>query len=157
MEKLISAASDFFAAIFARFGFVGRPRRRTEIQRDLDLLERLRDLPEFGDESAAHAFLTNKVTIEVARLAGVQFKQPIQKGSVVLAFFIGTPFAYWAYWLSQDGFSWWSLIPGAVAAMMAMSIVGLIFFRDGPEEEAGGSGASHGSGESDSPTQASST
>jgi hypothetical protein len=135
MDKLVAAASDFFAAILARFGFIGRPRRRAGIVEDLDLLERLRDTPEYGPESAAHTFLANHITVEVAKLAGIKTRRPIQWGSVFLAFAIGAPFIYWAYWLNRDGFSWLGLVPSIVGGMMVIAIFGLIFANDEPQDE----------------------
>lgn len=75
METLIKAASDFLAAILSTLGFIGRPRRRAGIRDDLDLLERLRSSPDFGPESAPHRFLTERVTLEVARLSGVELSR----------------------------------------------------------------------------------
>lgn len=138
METLLKAASDFLAALLSTLGFVGRPRRRAGIREDLDLLDRLRGSPDFGPDSAPHRFLTGRVTLEVAKLSGVELshKKKIPWASVVVASIIGAPLAYWTFVLDQDGFRWLSVLPGAFAALMFIAVLGMLFDRDEPSEEA---------------------
>jgi hypothetical protein len=136
METLLKAASDFLAALLSTLGFVGRPRRRAGIRDDLDLLDRLRSSPDFGPDSAPHRFLTGRVTLEVAKLSGVELshKKKVPWASVVVASIIGAPLAYWTFVLDQDGFRWLSLLPGVFAALMFIAVLGMLFDRDEPEE-----------------------
>jgi hypothetical protein len=127
MGDLVNAVSEFLAAIFARFGFVGRQRRRVNIKEDLALLDALRESPAFGPQSAAASHLSAHIDNEVASYSGVEPKRKIEWGSVVTAFVCGIPAAYVTYRLNQGGFSWFSLIPGLIAAFMLIGGLGLLF------------------------------
>lgn len=134
METLVRSIADFFAAVLGLMGFVGKPRRRAGIRDDLALLTELSDHADFGRGSWPHQALMNRVALDVARLAGVPVKNRKRPWpSVVLALLIGGPLGYWTYTLNDDGFVWYSLFPGVVAAMMLISILGMLF----PSEEAG--------------------
>jgi len=128
MEMLVSAVSDFLAAVLSKLGFVGRTRRRAGIQDDLELLGRLRGAPEFGPDSAAHRFLVDHITLEVAKFAGVELKRTKRRDwvAVALALCIGLPLGYWTYKLNQDDFRWLSLIPGSVAGLMLVGALGTL-------------------------------
>jgi hypothetical protein len=141
MEALVNAASEFLAAIFARFGFVGRPRRRAAIRDELDLLAQIRESPDFGTSSKAHKFFSDHITSEIARYSGVELKRKrkIPWSSVVLALFIGLPLAYWTFKLNQDHFSWFSLLPGLLAALMLLAVLGMLFGDSSSSEEESGS------------------
>jgi hypothetical protein len=101
----------------------------------LDLLDRLRESDDYGPRSQAHRFLADHITLEVAKFAGVesQRKKPISWGAVVWALVIGLPAAYWTYTLDDDGFRWISVLPGTLALLMLVALIGLLFSR---EEEA---------------------
>jgi hypothetical protein len=135
MEALVNAISEFLAAIFARFGYVGRTRHRANIRDDLELLEQLRDSPAFGAESGAAQVLSEHINGQVARYSRVEQKQKIQWGSVAAAAIIGIPLGYWTYKLNQDGFLWWSLFPGTLSGLMLIAALGLLFNRDAPSDE----------------------
>jgi hypothetical protein len=135
MEALVNAVSEFLAAIFARFGFVGRQRRRVNIKEDLALLDALRESPEFGSDSTATTHLTTHINNEIARYAGFESKREIEWGSVATAFVFGIPAAYVTYKLNQDGFSWFSLIPGSIAAFMLIGGLGLLLNNKDSEEQ----------------------
>ena len=134
MEGLVKAVSDFLAAALRGLGFVGRPRRRAGIRDDLELLDRLRDSPDFGTESSAHRFLLEHITSEVAKLAGVESirKRKIPWASVAMALLIAAPLAYWTYKLNHDGFLWLSLFPGTVAGLMLVAVLGMLFGEEEP-------------------------
>jgi len=55
---------------------------------------------------------------------------------VIFAALIGGPLGYLTYTLNQNGFRWYSLFPGIVAALMGIAILGMIFASDeeAPEE-----------------------
>lgn len=137
MEALVNAASEFLAAIFARVGFVGRPRRRAAIRDELELLATIRESPDFGADSKAHKFFSDHITAEIARYSGVELrrKRKIPWSSVVLALLIGLPFAYWTYKLNEDHFSWFSLLPGLLAALMLLAVLGMLFGDSSSSEE----------------------
>ena len=128
MEGLVRSASEFLAALLNAVGLVGRPRRRSGIVADLDLLDRLRNDQDFGPDSSAHRFLRESVTREVARLAGVELerKKKISWKSFFTFLVIGLPLGYWTYALDRHGFHAISLIPGAAAAIMLLAALGTV-------------------------------
>lgn len=132
MEALINAVTEFLAAIFARFGYVGRPRRRQNIRDELALLDLIRDSPAYGAESQAAIYLSEHIAAEVARYSGVELhqKRKIAWRSVALAIVIGVPFGYWTFKLNQGGFSWLSLPTGAVAGFFLIGGLGILLTGD---------------------------
>lgn len=136
MEAIVNAISELFAAILGRFGHVGRARGRADIRRDLDLLEQLRESPEFGSDSQASGFLVSHITSEVARYSGHEPGRKRPWGSIALSLFIGLPLAHLAYSLSSDGFDWFSLLPGAAALLMFVAAIQL--FTDDKDSETEG-------------------
>lgn len=137
MEALVNAVSEFLAAIFARFGYVGRARRRANIRDELALLETLRGSASFGNESLAARHLTDHIDREVARYSGIEIegKRKIAWGTVATAAIFGFPAAFWTYMLNQDGFDWLSLLPGAVAVFMLIGGLGVLFSGDSEANE----------------------
>ena len=126
MESLIRAVGDFLAAVLGAVGFVGRPRRRANIRHDLELLRDLEATSrDFAPGTKPHQELTEHIAREVTTHSDLNQKQR-PWGSIVLALAIAVPLAYLAYKLSDDGFSWWSVIPGFVAVLMAISIAGML-------------------------------
>jgi hypothetical protein len=138
MADLVRAASDFLAALLSSIGFVGRPRRRAGIREDIELLGTLEAAPAFGPSSRAHRMMTEHITTEVAKLAGVELRRRRQVpwSSVFVAAAIGLPCAYWAYKLDQHDFAWLSVLPGAVALLMLLGILGMVTGSDDAAEEA---------------------
>lgn len=137
VEALVNAVSEFLAAIFARFGYVGRPRRRANIRDDLGLLDQIRDSPDFGADSRARRFLADHITAEVARYSGVDLKRKrkIPWGTVAVAMILGLPLTYLTYKLNQQGFSWFSLLPGAVAFFFVIGGLAVLFTGDDSEQQ----------------------
>ncbi|MFL5818262.1 MAG: hypothetical protein ACJ76L_11770 [Conexibacter sp.] len=137
METLVRAASDFLAAILARVGVVGRPRRRAAIRQDLELLRDLEATPELGRDTWAHQVLIGHIALEVAKYSGVELpRRRIPWGSVIFAALIGGPLGYLTYSINDDGFRWYSLFPGLIAGLMAIAILGMIFASDEEAPEA---------------------
>lgn len=133
VEGLLKAALDFLAAVLARLGFTGRPRRRAGIRQDLELLHELEKFPHLGPGTWAHQMLSGHIEFEIAKLAGIEFpRRNIPWGSVVLAAVVGFPLGYVTYVLNKDGFNWWSLIPGIVSGLMLFGLLGLLL---APEEK----------------------
>lgn len=127
MEALVNAVSEFLAAIFARLGYVGRTRRRASIRDEIGLLKMFRESPAFGIDSRAAQSLSEHITREVERYAGVEPKSKVEWGSVAAAAIIGIPLGYWTYKLNQGGFSWVSLFPGTVSVLMLIAVLGVAF------------------------------
>jgi hypothetical protein len=71
VEALVNSISEFLAALFARFGYVGRPRRRANLRDEIKLLDEIRDSPAFGAESDGARHLTDHIANELARYSGV--------------------------------------------------------------------------------------
>lgn len=138
VEKLLQAATDFLAAVLGTVGLMGRPRRRAGIVADLDLLDRIRDSDAFGASSRAHVFLVSHIELEVAKLAKAELtrKKKIPWGSIMFALIIGAPLAYLTYKLDQADFRWYSVFPGAIAGLMFVAVLGMVFDReDMPRED----------------------
>ena len=134
MEALVSAISDFIAAMLGVLGFVGRPRQRSGIREDLKLLEELRAHPDFGPESRAHGHLANHVSDQVDRFSGVRGERFAWR-TFILALLIGIPCGYWTYTIVKDGFELWSLLPGALAFFMLAGALGMVFGDSDDSEE----------------------
>ncbi len=145
MGELVNAASEFLAAIFARIGIVGRPRRRAAIRDEIQLLHEIRDSPDFGTESRAHRYLADHVTTEVARYSGIELKRKrnIPWGSVFLALAIGLPLGYWTYRLNDAHFSWFSVLPGSISALMLIAALGFLTGDSNAEEDQASSADAH--------------
>jgi hypothetical protein len=133
MEGLVRAIADFFAVLLSMVGFVGKARRRAHIRDDLQLITGLADHADFGRGSWPHQALMNRVALDVGRLAGVPMPgRKIPWRSAILALLIGVPCGYATYTMNGSGFNWWSLVPGTLAAVMAISFIGMLM---GPQEE----------------------
>src|SRR5688572_8126931 len=132
MEGLIKAVADVFAALLSTIGFVGRPRRRAHIRDEMQLVTELAEHPDFGRGSWPHQALMNRVALDVARLAGVRISgRKFPWSTAFWTLVIGGLFGYWTFKLNQDHFQWRSLVPGVVAALMAVSLFGMIV---GPQD-----------------------
>lgn len=135
MEALVNSISEVLAALFARFGYVGRPRRRANLRDEIKLLEELRESPAFGADTDSARYLTNHIANEVARYAGVLKKRKVPWGTVFLSAIIGLPFTYWTYTMVRDGFVWYSVFPGLVAAFFVIGGLGVLFTGDDSAED----------------------
>lgn len=139
MEALVNAVSEFLAAIFARFGYVGRARKRAHIREDLVLLDEIRKSDAYGPQSQTANHLHDHINREIADYSGIglQHKRKIPWGTVILSIPIGLAFAYWTYEIVDDGFSLLSLLPGSVAAFFLVGGLGVLFTGDNSEEDGG--------------------
>jgi len=134
MEALVSSISEFLAAIIARFGYVGRPRRRTNIRDELKLLDEIRSSQAFGVESESAHHLSSHISNEIARYSGVVRKRKVPWGTVIISAIIGLPALYLTFTLVQDGFVWYSIFPGLVAAFFVIGGLGVLFTGDDSEQ-----------------------
>ena len=73
-------------------------------------------------------------------MSGVELsrKKKIPWSGVVLALIIGAPLAYWTFTLDRNGFRWLSILPGTFAALMFIAVLGMLFDRDEPSDDAKG-------------------
>jgi len=132
---LVNSISEFLAALFARFGYVGRPRRRDNLREELALLEEIRESPAFGVDSESARFLTDHIANEVARYSGVLKKRKIPWGTVALSAVIGLPASYWTYTMVRDGFVWYAIFPGLIAGFFVVGGLAILFTGDDSSEE----------------------
>lgn len=137
MEALVNAVSEFLAAIFARFGYVGRTRRRAHIREDLTLLSEIRNSEAYGPQSQTASYLHDHINREVAHYSGIELKhkRKIPWGTVIVSIPIGLAFAYWTYKIVDDGFSLFSLPLGAVAAFFLIGGLSVLFTGDNSEKQ----------------------
>ncbi len=137
-EGIANAIVSLLAAAGTLVSVVSRTRRRrNEIRENLSLAEELEKNRILREHTPAVAWLHGKIVLDVAKLAGQPLgapKKPIPKGSVVFAGFIFLCFSTWTYWLNRDGFVWYSLVTGAIAASMAISILGMTTNREIPPD-----------------------
>jgi hypothetical protein len=137
MEALVNAVSEFLAAIFARFGYVGRSRRRAHIREDLGLLDEIRKSDAYGCQSQTATYLHDHINREVAAYSGIELKhkRKIPWGTVILSIPIGLAFAYWTYKIVDDGFSLFALLPGTGAAFFLVGGLAVLFTGDDSEKQ----------------------
>lgn len=135
MASLVNSISEFLAALFAKFGYVGRPRRRTNLREEITLLEEIRNSPAFGVESDSARFLTDHIATELARYSGVLRKRKIPWGTVGLSAIIGLPASYLTYTIVQDGFAWYAIAPGIVAAFFVVGGLAVLFTGDDSSDQ----------------------
>ncbi|GGS01587.1 hypothetical protein GCM10010269_45610 [Streptomyces humidus] len=137
-EGIANAVVSVLAAAGTLAGVTSRTRRRrNEIRENLSLAEELQKNTILRDHTPAVAWLHGKIALDVAKLSGQPIgapKKPIPKGSVVFATILLLAFGSWTYWLNRDGFVWYSLVTGALAASMAISILGMTTNREIPPD-----------------------
>lgn len=137
--SIIQAAIAAMTSLATLLGVVGRKRRlRAEIRDNLALLVALRTADAMKGEWQSIDWLEGRIAIDVARLAGVDLetspKKPIPWASLVFAIVTGTAFGFWTWYLDQNRFVWYSVFPGIVAFLMAVSILGMTTNRTDPEQ-----------------------
>lgn len=125
---MVKSIADFFTALLAAIGFVGRPRRRDGIHKDLQLLDELEKRGDhFGPDTWAHTALMHHIEGEVGQLSGLKLKErKIAWDSVILCVVVGVPLGYLTYRLNLNGFDIWSLLPGLISGFMLLGLLGMI-------------------------------
>lgn len=138
-EGIANAVVSVLAAAGTLAGVTSRQRRRrNEIKENLILAEELQKNTILREHTPAVAWLHGKIALDVAKLAGQPTGAPkkrIPKGGVAFAGFFLLGFGGWTYWLNRDGFVWYSLVTGALAASMLISIFGMTTNREIPSGE----------------------
>lgn len=137
MPALVNAISEFLAAIFAQFGYVGRTRKRAHIREDLVLLAQIREPDACGPQSEAVEDLHDHIKREIKDYSRttLKHKRKIPWGTVLLAIPLGLVFAYWTYKIVDDGFALFSLLPGTAAAFFLIGGLGVLFTGDDSEKQ----------------------
>ncbi|MGC5399322.1 hypothetical protein ACPXCP_26740 [Streptomyces sp. DT20] len=137
-EGIANAVVSVLAAAGTLAGVTSRTRRRrNEIKENLSLAEELQKNTILRDHTPAVAWLNGKIALDVAKLSGQPIgapKKPIPKGGVTFATTFLLIFGGWTYWLNRDGFVWYSLVTGALAASMLISILGMTTNREIPPD-----------------------
>lgn len=138
-EAIAKALLTVGAPLLALIGVGSRRRRlRNEIKDNLALVEEIEKHDLLRDHTLASGWLQGRIAIDVARLSGQQLgtaKAPVPKGSVALAAVSAVLFGAWTYWIDRDGFVWYAVFPGIVAALMLISIAGMLTNRELPPED----------------------
>lgn len=110
-----------------------RSRLRNEIRENLALVEEVQKHALLSDHTLSSAWLQGRIATDIARLTGQtggKKEKPIQKGSAGLALVLALAFGYWTWSIDRDGFVWYSVFPGTVSALMAISFWGHFVNRD---------------------------
>lgn len=117
-------------------GYIGTPRRREGVRKDLQLLKELEE-QKFGSNSQAHQLLTERINYEVASLC--RTKEPGRKipwSSVLVSVIFWGLLGYLTWWFNKDGFVWYSLFSGGAAAVMFIATLGMLFGSESNEDQA---------------------
>lgn len=140
-EAIARAGVTVGAPVAAIVGLGSRKRRlRGEIRENLALVEEIEKSEPLREFSLVSGWLHGRIALDVAKLTGQELdtgKKPIPWGGVVFATVLGLVSAAWTYWLVRDGFVWYSVIPGTVAALMALSVMGQVTGREKAPHEQG--------------------
>jgi hypothetical protein len=139
VETLFNTIGNALGAVLRALGYVGRPRLRAAIREDLELLHRLETVPDFERGTPIHGVMLAHIGSQILRLVGIPVvgeRKQVQWNSVFLGLVVGGPLAYGTYALSKNGFSWWSLLTGAIAFFFLVGGVwgGLFPGRHTPED-----------------------
>ena len=118
--------------------FSQNKRRRAEIRENLALLQELEQDELLKEHSPAALWLRGKITLDVAKLAGVPLgtqKKPVPKGSVAFCLLAFAGLSYWTYYINRNSFVWYSVISGVFAFLFAVSAWGMFLNREIPPSE----------------------
>jgi hypothetical protein len=111
----------------------GDRRLRSSINDNLDILDRLEKSSVGKQSPEVTAALQNRIAVETLRLARIKTrKKPVPWGTVVFLVIMIVPLGWWTYVLDRNGFSWWSLLPGAICALLIISFFGQFMNRELP-------------------------
>jgi hypothetical protein len=115
-----------------------RKRLRNEIKENLALVSEIEKHKVINEHTLAPGWLQGRITLDIARLSGINLrtpKRPVPKGTVVFVSIMVLIFGGWTYLLDVDDFVWYSIFPGAVAALLLFSVFGMFLNRQIPPEE----------------------
>lgn len=138
-QSIANAVTTIVTPLLAVMAIGGRRTRlRKEIRENLALIDEIETKPALNELAMGSAWMKGRVVVDLARLAGHELgtrKKPIEWGSVTLAAVLGMGFSLWTYFLNDDGFVWYSIFPGTVAALMFVAFAGMFMNRELPPDE----------------------
>lgn len=138
IPTLLKSAAAIITPLLALVGILGRRKRlRNEIREDLVLLGDLRKEELLVEHTPVLAWITAKIAIDTARLTRQPLgpkKKPIPWGSVIFAVLLAIASALWTLYLNRNGFEWYSVFPGTIAALFTISILGMTTNRRLPAD-----------------------
>ena len=141
VEAITKAALAIGTPLATLAGFGGRKRRlRSEIRDNLALAEQIEKSDAMQNFGFVTGWLHGRVALDVAKLTGQEVgtsKKPIPWGSIVTAAVLAAAFGYWAYRINLHGFVWYSVFPGIVGVLFAISIASMVTNREQSPEEQG--------------------
>ncbi|HEX4483316.1 MAG TPA: hypothetical protein VH081_05970 [Solirubrobacteraceae bacterium] len=135
MDGLVNAVSELIASVLRRIGVVGLTRRRNAITSDLELLDRLREAPDFGAASQSHQDMKTHVEAEIRAYTGARKEWRKREWfTIIFAALLGAGFGYAAYRANAVG--WWlaflAWIPAGLFGFTAL--FALVKGQDDPVE-----------------------
>jgi hypothetical protein len=138
-DAIAQAVVVVLTPLVSLIGYFSRRRRlRGEIRDNLSLLQELDKDDVLREQSPVSMWLRGKITIDVAKLSGQPLgtpKKPVPKGSVVFASLLCMGFSFWTYYINRDLFHWYSVFPGIIAVLLALSVFGMFIGRELPPSE----------------------
>lgn len=138
-DSIAQAAFSVVTPLITLITFFSRRKRlRNEIRENLSLLEELDKDNVLKEQTPASMWLRGKIVIDVAKLSGQPLgtlKKPVPKGSVIFAAVLCAGLSYLTYYIDRNGFVWYSVIPGVIAFLLAVSILGMFTDREIPSSE----------------------
>lgn len=134
VEGLVKAGLAVVLPILTAVGIGSRRSRlRNEIRENLALVEEVQRHALLNNHTLSSAWLQGRIATDIARLTGQtggKRKKPVQKSSAVVALVLALAFGYWTWSIDREGFVWYSVFPGTVSALMAISFWGHFVNRD---------------------------
>ncbi len=138
VTAVAQAVATIATPVGALAGYFSREKRlRNRIRDNYSLLQDLEKNDVLREHTPIPTWLNGKIAIDVARLSGQPLgtpKKPIPKGGLTLAATILIAFTAWTYYIVHNAFVWYSVFPGLVAALMAVSILGMFTDRELPPQ-----------------------
>lgn len=110
-----------------------RNRLRKEVAENLELLSAVEKDGQLSALALPSAWLRSRVTTDVARLTGTSLgreKKPLPVGGMIFAGLFALGFGFWTWWLVKDGFVWYSVFPGCLSFLSALSFWGQTLNRE---------------------------
>ena len=143
--RIFGTLGTLVVSILALFKWGERQKAlREQIAGELELLADVERNAILNRHTGAPAWLHGKIVLDIAKLTGAPLgarKKPIPWGSVILAAILASGLGVWTYVLNASGFVWYSLIPGVIAVLFGVSLLGMFTNREIPPDDALPTGA----------------
>lgn len=110
--KILGSIGGLFVAVQQIIKIYERPNERKIILEDLDIYLKTPD--SFSEKEIIEAKIKANIKSLYSDKALKETKK-IDWGQVVILIFMAIGLAYWSYYLSREGFSFWSILPGFFA------------------------------------------